>query len=245
MHSWAIVAILALSLTVAMAAGPEQTEDEVTEHHGPSPSQKEALREKQAHFLDRAKAIKEDESLTEDEKKEALHTLREHAMLYMGPHAILPHALMQKSPIPEVEEKRRELVRSVESVAVSHRDFEEKKRELEIIRDRFKQEVNEIHSRLTDGDIRKVRSTMKKRSETSAYKQMIHDGIRGSMEAEPRSRAFNEAIYKGMQKLTAGLKNKEMGEYRKQMTNKKMANAGKASEKKRRAAKESRSRPDF
>ena len=85
----------------------------MTEHHGPSPSQKEALREKQAHFLDRAKAIKEDESLTEDEKKEALHTLREHAMLYMGPHAILPHALMQKSPIPEVEEKRRELVRSV------------------------------------------------------------------------------------------------------------------------------------
>ena len=85
----------------------------MTEHHGPSPSQKEALHNKQAEFLERAKAIQEDESLTDEEKQEALHTLREHAMLYMGPNAILPHALMQKSPIPEVEEKRKELVRAV------------------------------------------------------------------------------------------------------------------------------------
>ena len=34
----------------------------------------------------------------------------------------------------------------VESVAISDRDFEEKKRELEIIRDRFKEDVNAIHS---------------------------------------------------------------------------------------------------
>lgn len=129
-------------------------------------------------------------------------------------------------------------------MAISDRDFEEKKRELEIIRDRFKEEVNAIHQHLSDEDIKQVRSSIKKRGDANAYRQMIHDGIRGSMEAEPRNRAFNEAVYKGMQKLTAGLKNKEAGDYRKQMTGKRMADAGKKAEK-RRSARESKSRPDL
>ncbi|XP_054769754.1 uncharacterized protein LOC129277626 [Lytechinus pictus] len=244
MYSWSIVAILALCLTVVQSAGPVQQEDEVTEQHGPSAPQKEALREKQAHFIQRAKEIKEDESLSEEEKQKQLHQLREHAMLYMGPHAILPHALMQQSPIPAVEEKRRHLIRAVEAIATSDRDLDEKKRELESVRDQFKEEVNAIHQELSEEDIQKVRMSIRKHGEANAYKQMIHDGIRGSMEAGARGQAFNQAIHRGVQKLTAGLKNKEMGEYRKKMTGKRMANAGHKAEK-RRAVRESRSQPDL
>jgi len=245
MDSKIIFAILALFVAIASAAGPAQTEDEVTQHHahGPSDEQKAKLRQKQSEFIQRSQQIKNDETMTEEEKQAELHKLREHAMFFMGPHAMLPHALLQESPIPEVEAKRLALIKAVERVAHSGLELEEKKAQLEQLRDRFKVDVSEIHRNLPQSEVSKVRSSIKKKTQADAYKKMIHDGIRGVGAAGARSEAFNKAIYEGVQKVTAGMKNKEKGAFRKDMTAHRMAASGKKGQK-RRAVKQSLSRPD-
>ncbi|XP_071507833.1 uncharacterized protein [Diadema antillarum] len=246
MKAWIFLAVLVGFVSIVLAAGPPQKEDEVTEHHGPSKWDKSKLREKQGQFIKRAMEIKEDYSMSDEEKAKELHKLREHAMMYMGPHAILPKALLHSSPIEPVETRRKELVRQVEHIAIADLEFEDKKERLREAREQFKADMEEIHRGLPTTAVNHARQHMKKQAHANAYKEMINQGLRGEAAAKVRGQAFREAMYSGVQKMTAGLKNKESGQYRRDLEAQRVKNAPRFNGKvKRRAAKVSESRPDM